>query len=377
MGVDGQAAAGRWSVERTTAWAHATPWLVGFNFLPSTAVNFLEMWRGETFDPETIDRELGWAAAIGFNALRTNLHYLDWAHDRDGLIARIDRFLGIAATHRLHVMLCLFDDCEFSGETPFWGAQPAPRPGIHNSRALGSPGRAAVRDRSQWPRFRAYVQDVIGAFDRDARVSVWDLYNEPGNRMIFDLDVQREHDPSLEPDSRELMRACFAWAREVGPDQPLTVAPWRLNPVTEAGAPSYWHPIDLEAVAFSDVISFHAYCGLDRMMRVVEDLAAQGRPLLCTEWMARGVGSRIDDQLPFLRARGVGAFQWGLVKGRTQTHLPWPGVVTARATDAEEWFHDLLAEDGAPHSPGELALIASIRASGARAETRDAALADA
>jgi hypothetical protein len=359
MRVEGD---GRWTAERARDWARDRPWLCGFNFLPSTAVNFLEMWRAETFDPATIDRELGWAAAIGFNALRTNLHYLDWVHDRDGLIARIDGFLGLADRHGLRVMLCLFDDCEFSGETPFWGAQAGPRPGVHNGRALGSPGRAAVADRSRWPSFRDYVRHVVGAFARDPRVDVWDLYNEPGNRMIFELGRQTEYDPALEPDSHDLMRACFAWAREVAPDQPLTVAPWRLNPLTGPGLPTYWHPIDQDAVALSDVVTFHAYCPLDRMRAVVADLETTGRPVFCTEWMARGVGSRIEDQLPFFRARHVGAFQWGLVRGRTQTHLPWPGVLPP--TDDQEWFHDLLDETGAPYRPHELDLIRSVRAGG-------------
>ncbi len=358
-GVDGAWA--RWSVDRAAAWAEQTPWQCGFNFLPSTAVNFLEMWRGETFDPATIDRELGWAGGIGFNALRTNLHYLDWQHDRDGLLGRIDAFLGIAARHGLGVMLCLFDDCEFSGETPFWGAQPAPRPGIHNSRALGSPGRALVRDRAQWPQFRRYVHDIIGMFARDPRVVVWDLYNEPGNRMIFDFDRQFEHDAALEIDSHDLMRSSFAWAREIAPDQPLTVAPWRLNPVQGTGAPSYWHPIDIDAIALSDVITYHAYCDRDRMARVIDELAAVGRPLLCTEWMARAVGSRLTEQLPLLRRHRVSAFQWGLVRGRTQTHLPWPGIGLGTQGGDVEWFHDLLAEDGTPHAPEELALIAATR----------------
>ena len=355
---------GRWPAERAAAWRAGHPWRVGFNYLPSNAVNFLEMWRGETFDAPTIERELGWGAGIGFNAVRTNLHYLAWRFERDGLLARIDTLLGLAARCGMGVMLCLFDDCEFSGEAPFWGAQPSPKPGVHNSRALGSPGRALVGDRAEWPRFEAYVRDIVGAFARDPRVAVWDLYNEPGNRMIFDVGHQREHDPALERDSAALMRASFAWARAMDPDQPLTVAPWRLNPLTGEGHPSYWHAIDQDALALSDVTSFHAYCTLDRMRMVVDELEQFGRPLMCTEWMARGVGSRIADQLPFFRDHGVSAYQWGLVRGRTQTHLPWPGVEVAHAATAEEWFHDLLTEDGEPHAPTELALIGALRAAG-------------
>lgn len=352
---------GVWSPERARAWGAVHPWLCGFNFLPSTAVNFLEMWRADTFDAATIDRELGWAAAIGFNALRTNLHFLDWRHDPAALIARIDRFLDLSDRYGLAVMFCLFDDCEFSGEPAEWGAQQGPRPGIHNGRAIGSPGRRMVGDRDLWPSLREYVQGVVRAFGADPRVVIWDLYNEPGNRMILEDGHQREHDPLLEDASDALMRATFAWAREVGPTQPLTVGAWRL---AAAGEPAYLHRTDLAALDLSDVISFHAYCPLDRLRTAAAELAARERPMFCTEWMARGVGSRIVDQLPFLRERDIGAFQWGLVRGRTQTHLPWPGVgieMMERAGGEPEWFHDILSEDGEPHCHDEVHTIRTTR----------------
>lgn len=352
--------AGRWSAERARDWAKSRPWLCGFNYLPSSAVNFLDMWRGDSFDPATIARELGWASDIGFNALRTNLHFLDWQHDRQGLRSRVEQFLDISDAAKISVMLCLFDDCEFSGEPAVWGSQPPPRNGIHNGRAIGSPGRAMVRDRSRWGELRDYLQDVISTFSKDPRVSVWDLYNEPGNRMIFDLGSQRDHDPGLEQDSHDLMRCSFAWARECAATQPLTVGPWRLNPDDGDGQPSYWHPIDAEAIELSDVVSFHAYCSLDRLKAVTAELSATGRPLLCTEWLARPIGSRIKDQLPFFAEHRIGAFQWGLVRGRTQTHLPWPGIgldAPLKNGEPQEWFQDLLYEDGRPHVVAEVELI--------------------
>jgi hypothetical protein len=351
----------RWSSERAQAWGAGRPWLCGFNFLPSTAVNFLEMWRADSFDPVTIDRELGWAAEIGFNALRTNLHYLDWRHDPAGLLARVDRFLDLAARHGLASMVCLFDDCEFSGEPGEWGSQQGPRPGIHNGRAIGSPGRRLVGDGEVRPRLRDYVQEVLRTFAEDPRLVVWDLYNEPGNRMILEDGRQREHEAELEDASDALLRETFDWAREVCPSQPLTTGAWRLG---SAGSPAYSHRTDRAALALSDVISFHAYSTLDRLEAAATELAAEGRPMFCTEWMARGVGSRIVDQLPVLRAREIGAFQWGLVRGRTQTHLPWPGVgieMTVRTGGDAEWFHDILSEAGEPHCLEEVRVIRASR----------------
>jgi hypothetical protein len=353
-------AKGQWTIEAARDWGARHPWLCGFNYLPSGAVNFLEMWRGATFDPDSIARELGWAAEIGFNALRTNLHYLDWHFDRDGLVDRVDRFLDIAAERGIATMLCLFDDCEFSGEKPQWGPQPTPRPGVHNSCAIGSPGRELVARREEWPFLRAYVYDLLNRFGGDERVVIWDLYNEPGNRMIFpDHTRQSEHCASLEPASHALMRAAFAWAREVGPSQPLTVAPWRIGRV---GEEAYGHPIDRDALLLSDVVSFHAYCELPHLRFISEALEGIGRPVFCTEWMARGVGSRIGDQLPYFQTRKIGAYQWGLVRGRTQTHLPWPGfgIEVGRIEAGEEWFHDILTEGGEPYCRTELETIRSL-----------------
>lgn len=83
---------------------------------PSTAVNSTDMWQAESFDPETIDRELGWAQDIGFDSCRVFLQYLVWEHDPDGLKERIDRFLSIADNHGINTMLILFDDCNAVGQ---------------------------------------------------------------------------------------------------------------------------------------------------------------------------------------------------------------------------------------------------------------------
>ena len=59
----------RWSLATSRRRSAAQPWIVGCNFIPSSAANQLEMWQAETFDPEGIARELGWAASLGFNTV--------------------------------------------------------------------------------------------------------------------------------------------------------------------------------------------------------------------------------------------------------------------------------------------------------------------
>ena len=353
----------RWTEDQANAWWQVQHWPAGCNFLPSSAVNFLEMWRDESFDRATIARELCWAADIGMNAIRTNLHYLVWKHDRDGLQARFEWFLGAASEHGLSVMPVLFDDCGFGGAEPVWGAQPDPVPGVHNSRAVASPGRAAVMDRDQWPEFRAYLQDILRAHADDPRILAWDLYNEPGNRMIFAAHGgYREYDPALAAHSKALMEHCFAWAREIALSQPLTVAAWR-TPKLGHDAPAFDDPVDRQALALSDIISFHAYCDLAHAQRYLAQLRAHRRPVLITEWMARTIDSCIADQLPLYHAHKVGAFNWGLVQGRSQTDQPWPlelQAVHGHVEAPDRWFHDLLWPDGRAYDAAEIDVIARL-----------------
>jgi len=318
----------RWSAEKARQWQERQPWLVGCNFIPSTAANQLEMWQTETFDPDTIDRELGWAAGVGFNAVRTYLHDLAWQTDPDGFKRRIDTFLSIAAKRGIRPMLVIFDDCW--NADPKAGPQPPPVPGVHNSRWLQSPGKAVVNDPGRWDRLRRYVEDVVGTFGRDERVLAWDLYNEPG--------ASGQGAKSL-----PLLEKAFAWARAAGPSQPLTAGIWHGNKVLN----------DFQLAA-SDIVTFHNYGPAGRLKQQIARLKAYGRPVICTEWMRRPT-STIATHLPIFKAEGVGCLMWGLVAGKTQTIYPWgskPG-----APEPPNWFHDLLRPDGSPYRPTEVALL--------------------
>lgn len=332
----------RWTSDAIGQWYDQQPWLCGFNYLPRTAVNWIDQWQADSFDEPTIVQELGWAADIGFNTLRTNLHSLVWADDPAGLRSRLDRFLGIAARGGMRTMLCLFDDCGFSGEEPRLGPQGEPRPGVHNGRACASPGRAVVHDRSQWPALERYVADVIGHFADDPRVLVWDLYNEPGNDTVLGPGGHPASD-ALIPYSRDLVEQTFTWARTARPTQPLTTGVW--NPA--------WSADNARWIELSDVISFHNYFGLEALRSHVDHLKAHGRPLLCTEWLARSLGSLPASHLPYFAGDRIGCYHWGLVNGRTQTHLIWTGL--ENLVKNGEWHHDLLLPDGTPYDPAEIA----------------------
>lgn len=364
----------RWTATNANDWWAAQPWICGFNFIPSSAVNFLEMWHPESFDLPTIERELGWAGEIGFNAIRVNLHSLVWEHDRAGLLDRLDRLMGVAARAGMTTVPCLFDDCGFGGAEPVFGPQPDPVPGVHNSRAVASPGRNVVIDPIRRAELEAYVRDVIGTFRSDPRVLFWDLYNEPGNRMEFGAGGFSRYGGHLEEHALQLMEHAFAWARAEAPEQPLTVAAW-TTPVPGEDAHPYQTEVDRTALVQSDIITFHAYWNAAQVERFIDYLSVLDRPMLCTEWMARAVDSRIKDQLQLFHDRKVGCFQWGLVRGRTQTHLPWPAdLVTAHggSPDRSIWFHDLLYEDGRPYDPGEIEKIRTLTGTHDAAERKEA-----
>jgi len=348
---------GRWSRERAERWYAEQPWWVGCNFTPSTAVNQLEMWQAETFDPATIERELGWAASIGMNSVRVFLHDLVWEADALGFKERIDRFLAIASGVGIRTLFVLFDDC---WHPPRAGTQPEPIPGVHNSRWAQSPGHRVVADRTQWGRLERYVRDIVGSFADDERVCVWDVYNEPGNAFLslatqpLYRSVPRAFATAfrhfvLPSPTLPLLRATFDWARSVSPTQPLTAGLW---------APAvHLNRLQLEA---SDIVSFHQYAGAPRLERRIRALQSQhGRPVLCTEWLARRLGSRVETHLPLFEEHRVGCYCWGLVTGKIQTQYGWES--RKGSPEPRVWHHDLLRKDGEPFDPREIEIMRAQR----------------
>lgn len=339
----------RWSPARARAWYDGLPWLVGCNFVPSTASNQLEMWQAATFDEPTLARELSWAAGLGMNAVRVYLHDLVWASDANGFADRIDRFLALAARHGLRTLLVLFDDCWQDDPRP--GPQEEPIPGVHGSRWAKSPGTRAVRDRRAWPRLEAYVRGVVRRFGQDERVLAWDVYNEVGNHFMPSMAwPARRRLPwqawlyvrhvLLRSPSLDLLDAAFGWARAERPEQPLTAPIYHAFP-----------RINRAVLAQADVVSFHHYEDLAALERQIAALKALGRPVLCTEWLARP-RSVPETHLPTFRRERVGCFCWGLVAGRTNTIHGWRAPSPGGA-EPPLWFHDLLRPDGTPYRAEE------------------------
>lgn len=351
----------RWTAAQAQEWYQGLPWLVGCNFIPSTAINQLEMWQADTFDVETIKRELGWAADLGMNTVRVYLHDLVWMENPAGFKARLNQFLEIASQCQISTLFVIFDDCWY--DRARLGKQPDPIPGLHNSGWLQSPGQQALNEPARWDNLKQYVQDLLKSFGSDPRVLMWDLYNEVGNNYLptlstqdwtkgprlFSLWVSRRLLPNR---SLRLLKQAFEWAWEVRPAQPLTSSVWRPG---ERELNQYLRET-------CDIITFHHYRPLEDLELLVAQLRQIGRPLICTEFMARTRGSRFETHLPFFKQEGIGCYNWGLVRGKTQTIYSWQD--RADETEPAEWFHDILHADGRPYRPQEAALLRELTGRG-------------
>lgn len=346
--------AGRWSPDRANRWYQAQGWLVGANYIPASAINQFEMFQADTFDPRRIDTELGWAQFYGHNTARVFLHDQLWAADQRGFQTRLGQFVDIAARHRIKPLFVFFDSCW--DPQPRAGRQRAPRPGVHNSGWAQSPGAERLGDPRYVPVMRDYVTAVMTQFRNDNRVLGWDLWNEPDNPARQYRNTERSDKEQLVAD---LLPQVFRWARAVDPSQPLTSGVWR----GDWGQPQGRSAISDIQLANSDVVTFHSYAEPAGFESRINELTPMGRPILCTEYMARPRGSTVQSILPVAKRHNVGAINWGLVAGKTQTYFPWETWDHPATTVPKVWFHDLIRPEGRPFQDIEVLTVRKLAGS--------------
>ncbi|MBT4411798.1 MAG: sulfatase-like hydrolase/transferase [Bacteroidetes bacterium] len=322
----------RWSERKANEWYDKQEWPCGYNYIPANAISYTEMWMPYSFDPNVIDAELALAEDIGFNCLRVVLPFVVWEYNPNLFKSRLNEFLEICDKHGQKVMFTLFDDCAFGSDpklkNPWYGQQPEVLDGWYASGWTPSPGHDMVRNPETWPRLESYVKDVITAFKDDPRVWVWDLYNEPTNG-------------GLKNTSLPLVKKVYQWGREVNPSQPITIAQWNSNG-------------ELNRIIHqnNDITTFHSYSNARVVKELIKSLKILNRPLINTEWLNRSIGSEVLTCLPVFSSENAGCMLWGLVNGKTQTHLHWgwrPGK-----GDPDIWQHDLFYNDHRPYDKNEL-----------------------
>lgn len=328
----------RWSEEKANEWYKQQPWIVGCNFVPSTAINQIEMWQEDTFDPKTIDKELGWAQDLGFNTVRIFLHNLVWEENPEAFKGRLDSVLSIADRHDIRAIVTFLTNGTFSDSLPpKLGPQNPPIPGVHNSGWVQSPGAEIVNDSSKWEPIERYIKDVMGSFKDDQRIVFWSVYNEPEN-------------PKRGAYSLPLLRKVFEWARSVNPSQPISSPIWKI-PGDDRTA--------LDIISFlgenCDIITFHSYHSPEVTQKFIQLLKAFRRPMICTEYMGRTRGSTFENKMPMFKSENVGAISFGLVAGKTNFYYTWGSE--EGAPEPEIWFHDIFRKDGTPYNHEEVEFI--------------------
>ena len=343
----------RWSEEKAWKWHQENGWMAGTNFNPSTAINQLEFFQEESFDLETIDRELSWSAELGMKMHRVYLHNLLWDQDSLGFINRINAYLQTADKYQIKTMLVLLDDVWHP--VPKLGKQPDPIPFVHNSGWVQAPGAAILGDSLRHDELKNYIKGVVSHFAEDKRVVAWDLYNEPDNVAnqpgYAELELKDKYTYTF-----ALLKKVVHWAREVNPSQPLIIGIWK-------GDHSLWgnlqalRPLERFMIKNSDVISFHSYDNLQVTLEKVEELKKYNRPIICTEYLARGNGSTFEDILPMFKENEIHALSWGFVSGKTNTIFPWSSWTKAFDSIPKVWHHDIYRTDKSPFSEKEITLL--------------------
>ena len=325
----------RWDADKAQTWNQNQDWIVGCNFIPSNAINQLEMWQDDTFDPELINKELAWAHELGFNAMRVYLHSMVWKDNPEAFKKNIDTYLEIADKNNIQTCFVLFDDC-WNPDAEL-GIQPHPKSGIHNSGWLRDPLDKFRADTLQlYPDMQAYVTDILTTFKDDDRILIWDLYNEPGNNGYGETSLP-------------LVKKVFEWGRLVNPSQPLTVGVWNLD----------FKEMNQYQINNSDIISYHNYSDSNNHQQWIDSLKQTGYPLLCTEYMARTLNSTFQTIMPLLKNKKIGAFNWGFVSGKTNTIFAWSDP-RPDGNEPELWFHDIYRPDKTPFNEEEIVFIKNI-----------------
>jgi len=340
----------RWPEEKINAWYNNNPWPIGCNYIPHYAINQLEMWQEDSFDEAVIDKELSWAASLGFNTIRVFLHHLLWVQDDKGFLDRMAVFLSIAEKHNIRTMFVFFD--AVWNPFPAIGKQGEPKNYVHNSGWVQCPGYEVLNDIAKHDALCSYVTGVVNRFKEDERIFAWDLFNEPDNMNLAsykdDNYVLGKADLSL-----YLLNKAVAWVRAINPVQPITMAPWQHD----WSDPSALTALDNYMFTHSDIISFHCYEDSIGMERRILDLKRYNRPIVCTEYMARPFNSTFQKMLPVLKKHHVGAYNWGFVAGKSQTYCAWNSLQQASETAPALWFHDIFHANGEPYDEAEIAYL--------------------
>jgi hypothetical protein len=344
----------KWSKERIWEWYNSRPWIRGCNYMSADCANRIDQWQKLGFEErlETTDKELALMAKTGFNSIRIILEYIVWKEQHDGFMERFDRYLDVCSKHGISCMVVFGNDCMRPKglEINQIGEQKVDL-GYHGGRKLSQHGDLGIGyslldEPDLALEHYEMVREIVTKYKNDERIIIWDVFNEPGASKRGSMSLPH-------------MLKYIEIIREIDPIQPITVGIFNegklnLSQLTE---------IERAGVENSDIISYHDYCPYETNIQILNELKKLGRPILNTEWLARCVGSNVEELFPLFFLENVGCYNWGFVAGKYQTYEPWNSIWDSYEKnpdikwDFTKWFHDLYRPNHRPYNPVEINLI--------------------
>lgn len=344
-----------WSKERAWEWYNARPWIRGCNYMSADCANRIDQWQELGFEERlvTTEEEFKLTQELGYNSIRIILEFIVWDEQRDGFMERFERYISLATKYGISCMVVLANDCmrPKSFEVNKIGKQKVDL-GYHGGRKTSQHGHHdemgwhVLDDPSTAPRYFEMVREIVAKYRDDERIIIWNVYNEVGNSKRDKVTL-----PNL--------KRMFEIIREIEPIQPLTAEAWRLDTQDIADLSH----VEQYALNNSDIVSFHSYSHYMNIVQIIHTLKNLGRPILCTEWLARGMGNNVQELFPLFFLEKIGCYNWGFVAGKYQTYEPWNGIWEQYEKnpnlnfDFTKWLHDLYRPNHRPYNPKEIELI--------------------
>lgn len=346
---------GQWSKARAKAWQESMPWIRGFNYLPSNCTTQWEMWQEYGFEDRlaVMEDEMALAESVGFNSVRMAMNFEPWQADTKGYHERLNRVLELLHRHRITMMAKFGNDCtvpkdqykvpELGEVKPAWGYHGGVACSPH--RAGLDEGYLPIDDPEIAPAYYAWVHDIIAAHRDDARIVIWNMWNEAGNTKRFNK-------------SEKHLRKYFEIARSLSPIQPLTADSWLFTFSKDIANPmDCLREIEVLAMDLSDVISFHHYGPFENVVSTVRALKERyDRPLYNTEWLHRIYDNNVEQLFPLFWLENIGSYHYGLVEGRAQYYEPWDSLRGSNLP-IDRWQHDIFRANHRPYSHKEMEIF--------------------
>ena len=353
----------KWTEDEIWAWYKEQPWISGFNFIPSGAMDGA-VWLLQEYDHENAFRdaakEIALAASLGLNSVRFFVPFYLWRVQHDTFMKNFEQLLALLDRYHMTMMPTLFNDCcvaKSKYTDPILGPQPEPVPGYFGGTAVtpfdsdtqngDTVGYDITDEPEMEPVVEAYVRELARTYGNDKRILIWNVWNEAGNSQRMEKSVP-------------LMKKVFGWMREEDVMQPLTADVWGAgadHPYGWLKNPGIYAEVERVAIELSDIISFHFYGDYSHARMYIDCLKQYGRPLVNTEWMHRPYRSLIQTHLPLWKKEKIGSYFFGFVNGKAQFNYVWEFIKNLPGIDTRLWMHDIFHSDFTPYDDEEIEVI--------------------